>query len=88
MTGSSPLPTGRQTLTMKIMSPPLPGRERVRVRAGHWISPSPQSSPPVGGEEVFEVKKTTSFLFQFRSLGFGHYLIIGAWNLEFRTRLH
>ncbi len=65
MTGSSPLPTGRQTLTMKIMSPPLPGRERVRVRAGHWISPSPQSSPPVGGEEVFELRKLLLFCFSF-----------------------
>ncbi len=42
--------------TMKTMYSPLPlAGEGTGEDGTSWVSPSPQSSPPVGGEEVFGV---------------------------------
>lgn len=41
--------------TMKMRNPPRPLAGEGTGEGGTcWVSPSPQSSPPVGGEEVFE----------------------------------
>jgi hypothetical protein len=51
----TPLPTGRQGRTMKTVSPsPLMGEGRGEGGIS-WVSSSPQSSLPAGGEGVFGV---------------------------------
>jgi hypothetical protein len=70
------------------------------VGVAKWDLPPHLSSSPARGEEIFSVLYLNPIIkcpnnqnhillsrFGFRSLRFGHYLIIGAWNLIFTKLL-